>query len=188
MNAVMFRRVLIAGIVVLIVGAVASFYLLSMLLAQTAQTTNHAKIDAELSRNNVERLKKLGIELKNKQEVVEKAQSIIAQSTTYQYQDEIVNDINTYASRAGVKVVGYDFKTPSGSSQNKAGQVSGAKKITATLSLAGPMEFEKVLVFLKAIEQNLTKMQITSVDISKDVKTPSLVDIPAIGLEIYVKN
>jgi hypothetical protein len=187
LTAVNFSRLLIAAMVLLAVGALASLYVLSLVLASTVTETDHAKIDAQLSRNDVDRLKKLGVDLRTDQEVIARAKNIVAESSSYQYQDQIVNDINAYAGRAGVKVLGYDFKATSTQSAAKNAPKSSVKTIAATLTLAGPMEFERLLKFLKAIEQNLTKMQVTSIDISKDDKNPKLVNDPNIGVEIYVK-
>ena len=172
-------------LVLLTIVAGGSFYAFSWVLSQTAQATDHAKIDAELSRTNVDRLKRLQVELKEKQDVVVRAENIVAQSKSYQYQDQIVDDLNTYADRAGVAVVGYDFKTTKQATKKPA--ANSVKTIGASVTLNGPMEFERLLRFLKAIEQNLTKMQVVSIGITKDDKNPKLVNSPTIGLEVYVE-
>lgn len=204
MKAVTFSRVLIGIIILLVLGSAASFYILSQALSATDRATDRAQIDAELSKSNVERLKRLQVDLAGMKDVVSRAESIVAQSTSYQYQDQIVNDLNTYAKRAGVKVLGFDFSSKANTAAPAPGagtgsaaapkpatatpQVNGAKTLTASVTLEGPMEFERFLLFLKAIEQNLTKMQVTSINITRDDKMDNLINNPAIGLEIYVKN
>lgn len=187
MTAKLLTKILIASLVLLVIGAFGSFYAFSWILSKTVQATDHAKIDAELSRNNIDRLKKLQVDLTNKKDIVLRAQNIVAQSTTYQYQDQIVADLNAYADRAGVSVVGYDFKATVATKPSTTQAPSGVKTTAASVTLNGPMEFERLLKFLKAIEQNLTKMQVSSVGISRDDKNPSLVNSPTIGLEIYVR-
>jgi hypothetical protein len=206
MNAVTFNRVLIGAIIFLILGSIASYYFLSQALSATDRATDQAAIDADLSKSNVERLKKLEGDLKNMEDTVKRAESIVAQSTAYQYQDQIVNDLNVYAKRAGVKILGFDFSSKSNTTTSTSGtsgsggaaaaakpaanapKLTGAKTLSASVTLEGPMDFERLLKFLKAIEQNLTKMQVTSINITRDDKLDHLVNNPAIGLEIYVKN
>lgn len=195
LNAVLMSRVLMGLIALLIILAGVGYYYASLFLRQTVVETSHIKTDAALSEQNIAKLKRLETELATKQDVVARTEQLIAESGQYRYQDQIVRDINAYASRAGVTVIGYDF----GAANDKAAAarqpkaknaptIKGIKTINATLTLATPIKYDNFLRFLKAIEQNLTKMQITGVNMSPDNKDPNAISNPAVGVQIYVKE
>lgn len=49
--------------------------------------------------------------LEKHQTDMEKAAMIVADTTSYKYQDQIVQDITTYANLSGLTILGFDFPT-----------------------------------------------------------------------------
>jgi hypothetical protein len=192
-NAVTFRYLLVGCLVVMAMLFGAGFYLGSQVLEERALAADHAKTDATLRAEDVAQLKRLEAELENKQDIVKRAQQIVSESRFYQYQDQIVHDINTYANVAGVHVSGYNFESQTGSSRSSrssgssAPNVPGVTAITATLRLTSPVPYTNFLRFLKAVEQNLTKMQVTGVNMTPDGDNRHMVNNPTVGLIIYVR-
>jgi len=80
-------------------------------------------------------------------------------------------------------VLGFDFPTTTKTNTSS----TGLKSIAATITLRNPVPYRNYLTFLKLIEQNLTKMQITDVSIVPDKDDPNLINNPVIGLEVYIK-
>lgn len=192
-NAVIFSRLLIGLMVLLIAAGGAVFYYGGQFLQQAAIETNHETIDAEISSQDVARLKQLESELNQKQDVVARTKQIIAESQQYQYQDQVIQDINAYAARTGVSVTGYDFEDTSKSARSAvkdstAPTLTGVKAITATVNLDAPVNYTNFLLFLKAIEQNLTKMQVTGVNVTPDADDLNAVSNPSVGIRVYVKE
>lgn len=188
MNAVKLRNILLGliALVIILVG-VAIYYAHGFLQAETTKTA-HTRIEAELSARDVERLKSLEKIIGANQSSVQKAEQIVAETKQYQYQDQIVSDINSYASKTGVQVTAFDFGSTSAPAPAGAAKaVSGVKSITVTLTLKSPLAFDSYLRFLKAIEQNLTKMQVSGVNLSPDVNDVNSVANPTIGLTVYVR-
>lgn len=194
LNAVLLSRLLMGLIALLVVLAGVGYYYGSEFLRQTVIQTSHIKTDASLSESNIAKLKKLETELEDKKEVVARTTQIISESSEYQYQDQIVRDINAYASRAGVKVIGYDFGDGGKKIQRPTANkkqpivIKGVTTLNATLTLATPIKYDNFLKFLKAIEQNLTKMQVTGVNMSPDTQDSNSISNPSVGLQIYVKD
>jgi hypothetical protein len=189
-SAVTFGYLLAALLVVTVVLIGTGYYWGSKLLAEQALRADHAKIDASLKNEDVAKLKRLEAELVAKKDIVARAEQIIAESRQYQYQDQIVHDINSFAKSAGVEVLGYNFGTPEQSKKGAKGaslSLSGVNAISANVSLASPQSYKNLLRFMKAIEQNLTKMQVTGVNITPDPEDPNLVSNPVVGVVIYVR-
>ncbi|HET6622329.1 MAG TPA: hypothetical protein VFG56_00140 [Candidatus Saccharimonadales bacterium] len=177
-------------IAVLLIATGVGFYYAKNFLGSAVADTNDLKDQASVSQQNVVKLQQLQNELHSQADVVERTRQIMADSQHYQYQDQIVKDINTYANRTGVQVIGYDFGDPTKKSANKSSlpTVSGTRIITADLTLDAPVKYTRFLNFLQAIEQNLTKMQVTGVNITPDEQDADYVSNPGISLQIYVKN
>lgn len=184
LNSRMVSGLLIAVIVLLAIGIGVGSWFLQKTLSSKATETDHTKIDAELSQTELQRAKSLETYLDDNKAAVDKAQSVVAETQTYQYQNQIVNDIESYAEKAGVNILGYSF--PLATSDAKPDS-SGLKTVSATLTLKNPVSYIKYLKFLKYIEQNVTKMQITDVTLTPDKDNPKQIDSPTIGLKVYVR-
>lgn len=187
LTAVGLKIILIVSMIVMIVILVFSFSWLSSMLESRHVEADHAKIDEEIARNNIEQLKHLDSYLADNQETVERAQSIVSESSQYQHQ--VINDINTYASRSGIEVLGYNFEDAEvqGGAGSNSG-VSGTQITNVTVTIANPVAYENFLRFLMSIEQNLTRMQITGVTMTPDQDDNNRIINPRIGLEVYLKE
>lgn len=175
---------LISALILLVIGtSVGSWFMQSMLVAQVIET-DHVKIDAELSQTEIQRLQTLQTYLETNRTAIEKANAIVSETKTYQYQNQIVNDIESYANKAGIVVLGYSF--PQGTTTTKT-DPTGLKSVSATLTLQTPVNYTSYLKFLKYIEQNVTKMQITNLSLAPDPNDSQNIKDTAITLKVYVR-
>lgn len=151
----------------------------------TSRVTELRNLEQEASQNydNQERAKALKIFIDMDKESIDKASSIVADTKTYQYQNQVVNDVTAFANSAGVTILGFDFPLKTGSTK----KASGVKSIKADITLARPVEYNRFITFIKRIEQNLTRMQITSVNITPDRELAGHIANPTVSLEVYVK-
>lgn len=171
-------------IALLLTGAGYGVYTMHQKLSNYADEVNHLSIDSELNQQGIENAKKLRRVLDENQENVARAAAIVADTQYYQYQDQIVQDVTSYASASGLTVLGFDFSTANKSNKSR---VSGVKTVVATITLQNPVPYNNYLKLLKLIERNLTKMQVTQLDISNDLKAPGTISSPVITLEVYVQ-
>lgn len=183
-NPSIFRIALIAVLVLLFVGAGFGVWQLQQMLAQQAVTRDHAQTDSELSANEVERLKLLQTELEQQKEIVDKAGQIAATADNYQYQDQVITDIETYASRNKIPISGFDFS----SSVPTAKAPAGTQLTPFTVNIAGPVSFGDFMQFLRDVENNLTKIQVTSLSLSPDDSNSNLISDTSLGLTVYLKK
>jgi len=173
-------------IALLVVGAGFGAYTMHQKLSAFIVEVDHLSIDSELNEQGIENAKRLRRTLDENSESVNRAASIVADTKYYEYQDQIVRDITSYASASGLTVLGFDF-SPTAKATVKTKPVKGVNKVVASLTLQNPVPYNDYLRFLKLIERNLTKMQVTQLDISNDLKTPGAISSPVMTLEVYVR-
>lgn len=190
MTAPLLNKILIGSLVALIIASGIGFYFASKFLSQTALDTAHVRADTAILTENLEKLKRLETEMQDKSDIVARAHQIVSDSSSFQHQNQIVQDVNTYAGIAGVTVAGFSFApedNPTSANPAQA-KIPGVKTLNATVTLNTPIKYDSFLKFLKSIEQNLTKMQVTGVNMTPALDDATLVNNPTIGLLIYVKE
>lgn len=181
-DAVTLSWIFMALIALTLAGAGVGCWQLQEMLATEQRAANHAKIDASISADELQKAHNLQTYLATHKTDVEKAAAVVAETKTYQYQNQIVEDVNRYADIAGVTILGFDFPAQVGVPATK-----GVKTLQANVTLQNPVPYNNYLRFLKLIEQNLTKMQITEVSITPDIKIAGQINNPVIGLQVYVR-
>jgi TolA-binding protein len=182
---------------------VALFYFGREQLATTATSVSHAVADSNASQDNIASLKKLEQELNNNQDVMERTTKITADSQGYNYQNQIITDLYDHANKAGLEIDTIDFKSASTATQtgdtstatppagttetpDAGGTPAGLKPVNVTLTLRNPVGYENLLRFIRSLEQNLTKMQIAQVGLTKATDGDA-VTTEALTIELYVR-
>lgn len=156
-------------------------------LRQLAIETNHKAIDANASRDNLSTLEKIQDILANEQSVIDRASSIVADSKSYQYQDQIITDLNAFAGKHGVTITNVDFAQNTAPSTAPSSAIAGLKSTSVVITLKNPVDYNKLLRFIAAIEQNLTKMQVSKVGLSRGGASGSEVSSDALTIEVYIR-
>lgn len=185
LNASKLRWILVGSVAAALLGGGFGVFYLHGLLADQMKQTNDVKTQAANSSLSLTEAQSLQQFLKKFDSDVKKTALIVSDTSFYKYQNQIVEDISRYAKIAGVTVLGYDFpiKLPNA----KPTSSTGLNSMAANITLASPVPFQNYLTFIKLIEQNLTKMQITDLSISPDKKNPSLITNNTIGIEVFTK-
>src|SRR5690606_13131347 len=93
---------------------------------------------------------------------------------SYQYQNEIIRDLNQYAAATGIAITNFNFETQETAEQDQAtppnstaAAPSGINSTLVSVTLQNPISYDALLNFFHSIEQNLTKMQISTVSLTK---------------------
>ncbi len=193
-------RLILTGSLLLIAGITAGgFYFFNSQLQTVASSVSRASADARASQDNLQTLQKIQKDLRQNQDVVQRATSIVAESQSYRYQDQIVTDLNGYATRAGISIVTIDFSVAGGSASTALGGAkaatpapttttpapAGAKATSASITINSPVDYYSLLRFIRSIEQNLTKMQISKVALTKGTSGSSVTS-EAFTIEVYI--
>ena len=146
--------------------------------------------------------------LEDNTDAIDRAAKLVAESKLYLYQDQIITDINQYASEAGLSVSGITFSSPTttptggaatsattpgaaapGADATAGATPSGIKSVTATVTLRNPTQYTNILTFLNLIEQSLFRMQVSQISLSKSTQEGggSGVTSDALTIEVYTR-
>lgn len=192
LTATQLRMILSLSLFVITILAATGFYFVNSHLKTYAVEVSHVVVDANASRDNLQNLQKIEKQLNEDQDVVQKTNNIVAESQSYQYQDQIITDINDYATRAGIGITDINFSTTANTTQTAAPTTpttpvpSGVKSTSVAITLKNPINYDSLLRFLKSIEQNLTKMQVSRVNLSKDTSSNGVTS-DILTLQVYVR-
>jgi hypothetical protein len=190
-----FRMILIICLFVVAAIGTVLFWLTDDYLRSFAIEVNHTTVDSNASQSNVQTLQQLKQKLTDNKAVVDRASSIVADSKSYQYQDQIIKDLNDYAAKAGITITNLDFSgaapSTAGTAQSKSPAVvtpviSGVKSVSVNVTLKNPVKYNNMLSFIQSIEQNLTKMQISKISLAKDAATGNVTS-EAFTVEVYTR-
>lgn len=172
------------ALIVLLVGGVGySAYFMHQKLSEYVVHVDHLKTDSDINQQGIENAQKLRRALDQNKDSVDRAAAIVADTKYYKYQDQVVKDVGSYAAASNLTVLGFDFSTATSTKSS----IKGINTVVATISLQNPVSYNNYLRFLKLIERNLTKMQVTQMDISNDLKTPGTITSPVLTIEVYVQ-
>lgn len=205
------EKLLVVGVLLLIVTLVFIIYVMNGFLAEKAREADHAQTDAKISDTDLENMKRAGIKLDQEKTTVERTRKIIAESKLYLYQNEIVNDFQTYASGARVeKIIGFTFAQNSsttttttaskpassgsaapaaagaGGTVPASAQPKGVHSIQTTINF-GETNYQSMLKFIKFIEQNVTRMQITDLTLSPKAEDANILSNPTMIIQVYTR-
>jgi hypothetical protein len=141
-------------------------------------------------------LQHLKTEMADNQVAVNRAASIVADSKYYQYQNQIIDDLNKYAKAAGFNsITSFSFTDSSTAGASASSAVAttpgvaapvGLKSVTATVSLPGSISYQSAMNFLKAVESNLTKMDLGGVTMQLDTTSGNLTINP-LSIKVYTQ-
>lgn len=205
-TATKLRLMLIGALILVIAGGGAVFYFGYSLLSKKAVATSQVASEANESNEKVRQLNATRKLLESNTKAVDRASKIVANSESYVYQDQIIDDLNRIANKSGIQILDITFTdatviggttapattaTPSGSSTPTAPVLAGGvKAVSASVRISEKVPYDKMLDFLYAVEQNLTKMAISKVSLRKadgqiDGKPAVVTD--QLTIEVYMR-
>lgn len=194
LTATTLRASLSASLFLIILVAAAGFYIVNNGLRSLATDVSHATADASASRTTITTLQQLQEKLEANREVIQRASNIVAESQSYQYQDEIIRDLNNYAAAAGITITNFNFDTQQATgNQDQSGQTgaqstappSGINSTLVSVTIQNPVSYDNLLRFFYSIEQNLTKMQITNIALT--AADGSELSSDELTIEVYIR-
>jgi len=198
--AVTMRIVFALSLVLILVGMGGVVYFGYTMLQGTAEEVSKIQTEAKAVDAKVQNLARLEKEMEKYKDSVAKAQQLVAETQQYQYQNQIINDLTAYANKSGVGIAGFTFTSGSAGAKSNSGSsgTSGTNNSSSSNSAAGPKsmkvsvrlnektDYMALLRFMHLIEQNLTRMQIASVSMSKTEGTGQ-VNTQTLEVEVYVR-
>lgn len=195
-------RIILAASLFVILGIISTvFYFGREQLANLATDVSHAHIDADASSQNLNTLRTLKQNLDKNASIATRANQLAANSADYDYQNQIINDLESYSHATGVGITGIDFSAggttaaPSGPAISSSGSGGGGSPVSSVASkttsvvvgIQSPVDYASLLNFVHAIEQNLPKLQIARLSLSRATSSSDKVTISSIAIQMYIK-
>ena len=185
MTARKLRALLMSLIVMTIAGAGIGFYFAHDVLQAYAKTVSQSVANSSASGGGIQSLENLQEELASKQNVIVKSNSLIAM--TQDYQNQSIKDIDTYAAAIGIGISNYGFAAAAAAPTPGAAASAPASGSIVTVTLTNPINYSKLLTFIKAIEGNLPKMQISSINLTRIEGDSTSIRADQLVVQVYTR-
>lgn len=203
LDAIKLRVILV--IIFLLLGGVgvAIFMLGYQQITAFSKETQQVSADAEASNSQIQKLTETQKQLEEHAQTVERASQLVAQSQAYQYQDQIINDLGSYAMAAGVQIDTITFHdnasaqgtaapastatTDTASTATGTTSPAGIKTTTATVTFKNPLSYKSFLTFIHSLEQGLFRMSISGINITKSTENSDSITSQPIDIEVYIR-
>jgi hypothetical protein len=171
-KATALRTAMIITIFVIIgISATGFYYFTQSLLSKFAIKVSSNSINVNISKSTTN------------SNNVNKANSVIASSQSYK--NQVTQDLNKYASSTGVSITNLSFTQPTISSTEPS--ITGVESKFATITLKSPVVFTNLMQFLKAIENNLPKIQLTGISLGRATGSNDSVTVEPLTIEVFTR-
>ena len=187
-------RIILSLLLLIILSAMVGLVIFAYsFLSKTSEEVGKMQTEAIAVDAKIQSLLASKSQLDRNSDTVKKAKNIVSESKLYQYQNQIIQDLNTYADRAGIPIKSFSFqneptvsvKTATSSKQTSTSP-AGVKSTFVSIQLGDHIDYTKFLHFLSLIEKNVTRMQLSGVSISRGANNHEI-SIQSLEVKVYTR-
>ena len=187
-------RIVLSLLLLIILSAMVGLVIFAYsFLSKTSEEVGKMQTEAIAVDAKIQSLLTSKSQLDRNSDTVKKAKNIVSESKLYQYQNQIIKDLNTYADRAGIPIKAFSFqnepttsaKTATSSKRTPASP-AGVKSTFVSIQLGDHIDYTKFLHFLSLIEKNVTRMQLSGVSISRGANNHEI-SIQSLEVKVYTR-
>ena len=187
-------RIVLSLLLLIILSAMVGLVIFAYsFLSKTSEEVGKMQTEAIAVDAKIQSLLASKSQLDRNSDTVTKAKNIVSESKLYQYQNQIIKDLNTYADRAGIPIKSFSFqnepttstKTATSSKRTPASP-AGVKSTFVSIQLGDHIDYTKFLHFLSLIEKNVTRMQLSGVSISRGANNHEI-SIQSLEVKVYTR-
>lgn len=206
LTAVSMRYLLIGTLIATLAVMGAGVYFAYSFLSGVAKDVAEVQSKANSTDAELQYINQLEKKLAEYSTARERASQIVAESQSYRYQDQVIQDLTQYANRAGLQITSFNFQSTAGSPESgtpapsqepaaadggttQPGAPAPANNIQSTVvsvQLGGPVPYRNLLHFVHLVEENLTRMQITELSLSPG-DSGDTVSAQTLNIEVYLR-
>ncbi len=187
-------RIVLSLLLLIILSAMVGLVIFAYsFLSKTSEEVGKMQTEAAAVDAKIQSLLASKSQLDRNSDTVKKAKNIVSESKLYQYQNQIIQDLNTYADRAGIPIKSFSFQnepTTSTKTATSSKQIStspaGVKSTFVSIQLGDHIDYTKFLHFLSLIEKNVTRMQLSGVSISRGANNHEI-SIQSLEVKVYTR-
>lgn len=190
LNASIMRIIMTLLLIVILAAMIGAVTFAYSFLSKASEDVGKMQNEAVAIDSKIQNLLVLKDQLDKNSDIAKKAKNIVSESKMYQYQNQIVQDLSTYADRAGIPIRSFTFQSDSkNSAQSPAAKKKtntgpdGIKSTFVSIQLGEKIDYVRFLHFLNLIEKNVTRMQLSGVAISR---TPDSREVSVQAFEVKV--
>lgn len=187
-------RIVLSLLLLIILSAMVGLVIFAYsFLSKTSEEVGKMQTEAAAVDAKIQSLLASKSQLDRNSDTVKKAKNIVSESKLYQYQNQIIQDLNTYADRAGIPIKSFSFQnepTASAKTATSSKQTStspaGVKSTFVSIQLGDHIDYTKFLHLLSLIEKNVTRMQLSGVSISRGANNHEI-SIQSLEVKVYTR-
>ena len=187
-------RIILSLLLLIILSAMVGLVIFAYsFLSKTSEEVGKMQTEAIAVDAKIQSLLASKSQLDRNSDTVKKAKNIVSESKLYQYQNQIIQDLNTYANRAGIPIKAFSFQNePTTSaktakpSKRTSTNPAGVKSTFVSIQLGDHIDYTKFLHFLSLIEKNVTRMQLLGVSISRGANNHEI-SIQSLEVKVYTR-
>ena len=187
-------RIILSLLLLIILSAMVGLVIFAYsFLSKTSEEVGKMQTEAIAVDAKIQSLLASKSQLDRNSDTVKKAKNIVSESKLYQYQNQIIKDLNTYADRAGIPIKAFSFQNEPANSTKTAksskrtpASPAGVKSTFVSIQLGDHIDYTKFLHFLSLIEKNVTRMQLLGVSISRGANNHEI-SIQSLEVKVYTR-
>ena len=187
-------RIILSLLLLIILSAMVGLVIFAYsFLSKTSEEVGKMQTEAIAVDAKIQSLLASKSQLDRNSDTVKKAKNIVSESKLYQYQNQIIQDLNTYADRAGIPIKAFSFQNEpttsaktATSSKRTPTSPAGVKSTFVSIQLGDHIDYTKFLHFLSLIEKNVTRMQLLGVSISRGANNHEI-SIQSLEVKVYTR-
>lgn len=187
-------RIVLSLLLLIILSAMVGLVIFAYsFLSKTSEEVGKMQTEAIAVDAKIQSLLTSKSQLDRNSDTVKKAKNIVSESKLYQYQNQIIKDLNTYADRAGIPIKAFSFQNEpttsaktAKSSKRTSTNPAGVKSTFVSIQLGDHIDYTKFLHFLSLIEKNVTRMQLLGVSISRGANNHEI-SIQSLEVKVYTR-
>lgn len=187
-------RIVLSLLLLIILSAMVGLVIFAYsFLSKTSEEVGKMQTEAIAVDAKIQSLLASKSQLDRNSDTVKKAKNIVSESKLYQYQNQIIKDLNTYADRAGIPIKAFSFQNEpttsaktTKSSKRTPANPAGVKSTFVSIQLGDHIDYTKFLHFLSLIEKNVTRMQLSGVSISRGANNHEI-SIQSLEVKVYTR-
>lgn len=187
-------RIVLSLLLLIILSAMVGLVIFAYsFLSKTSEEVGKMQTEAIAVDAKIQSLLASKSQLDHNSDTVKKAKNIVSESKLYQYQNQIIKDLNTYADRAGIPIKAFSFQNEpttsaktAKSSKRTSTSPAGVKSTFVSIQLGDHIDYTKFLHFLSLIEKNVTRMQLLGVSISRGANNHEI-SIQSLEVKVYTR-
>ena len=187
-------RIVLSLLLLIILSAMVGLVIFAYsFLSKTSEEVGKMQTEAIAVDAKIQSLLASKSQLDRNSDTVKKAKNIVSESKLYQYQNQIIKDLNTYANRTGIPIKAFSFQNEpttsaktAKSSKRTPASPAGVKSTFVSIQLGDHIDYTKFLHFLSLIEKNVTRMQLSGVSISRGANNHEI-SIQSLEVKVYTR-